>query len=367
MQPSARREQLAHECGDPGDDVLAIVEHEEEVAVGQRRAQQLARRPARGRLAHAERSEHGLGHQRVGSEARQLDYAHAVAMLILDAFGDLQGQAGLAGAPGARERDEPPGSEEIDQLTQLPLAPHERGRRRRQASRAARRGVQRRERRRHTLRAGLVETNRPDDVAQAMRSQIEQRDSRRELCDEPDRRFRDDDLPAVRDTENPGRLMEGHAEQLVAHLGDLSGVNRHPDPNGRTARPGLCCEGALGLDGSGHRVAGRTEDEDAAVAAAGISVAPAGTHGTHEDRTLALDHTHEGVAERREQPRGAFHVGEEQRHDARVLHVVRAGAAGGRPHLHRRPQALPPMQPGGWVHGAAAAIPVGPLRGDSAH
>jgi len=28
----------------------------------------------------------------------------------------------------------------------------------------------------------------------------------------------------VRDGENPGRLMEGHAEQLVAHLGDLAGV-----------------------------------------------------------------------------------------------------------------------------------------------
>ena len=197
-------------------------------------------------------------------------------MLVLDAPRGLQRQAGLAGAAGARERDEPPGREDIDQLAQLPLAPHEGGRRRRQMARAARRGLQRRERRRDALGDGLVETNRPDDVAQPVRSQVEQRDVRRKLRDEPDRRFRDDDLPSVRDSEDPGRLMQGHAEQLVAHLGDLSGVNRHPDPDGRPARPGLCRQGALGLDGCRHRVAGRTEDEDAAVAAGGISAAPAG-------------------------------------------------------------------------------------------
>jgi hypothetical protein len=77
-----------------------------------------------------------------------------------------------------------------------------------------------------------VETNRPDDVAQPMRSQVEQRDVRRKVCDEPDRRVRDDDLAAVRDRENPRRQMKGHAEQLVAHVGDLAGMNRHPDPDG---------------------------------------------------------------------------------------------------------------------------------------
>jgi hypothetical protein len=181
--------------------VLAVIEHEEHVAVGQRGAQELARRPPGGGLAHAERPEHGLGHQCVRAEARQLDQAHAVAMPVLDAPRDLQRQARLAGAAGARERDEPSGREEINQLTQRLLAPHERGRRRRQVAHAVRRGVQGRERRRDALGDGLVETNRPDDVAQPMRSQVEQRDIRRRVRDEPDRRFRDDDLPFVRDTE----------------------------------------------------------------------------------------------------------------------------------------------------------------------
>ena len=141
------------------------------------------------------------------------------------------------------------------------------------------------------------------------------------------------------DGDDPGRLMERHAEQLVAHLGDLARVNRHPDPDGGTARPGLCRQRALGLDGGRHGVAGRSEDEDAAVAAGGISAAPAGLRGAREDRALPLDDPDEGVAERPEQRRGPLHVGEEQRHDPRVLHLVRAGAAGGRPHLRRRHQA----------------------------
>ena len=133
--------------------------------------------------------------------------------------------------------------------------------------------------------------------------------------------------------------MEGHAEQLVAHLGDLTGVHGHPDPHGCSARPGLRRQRALGLDGCRHRVAGRAEDEDAPVAAAGIPTAPARARSGREDCAVPLDDRDEGVAERPEQPRGPLHVGEEQRHDPRGLHPGRAGAAGGRPHSRRRQQA----------------------------
>ena len=118
-----------------------------------------------GGLAHAERPEHGLWHQRVGAEARQLDQAHAVAMLVLDAPSDFQRQPGLAGAAGARERDEPPCSQEIDQLAQLPLASHEQVVGAGQTARAAGRDVQGWERRRDALGDGLVEPHRPHDVA----------------------------------------------------------------------------------------------------------------------------------------------------------------------------------------------------------
>ena len=91
--------------------------------------------------------------------------------------------------------------------------------------------------------------------------------------------------------------MEGHAEQLVAYLGDLPGVDRHPDADRRTAGPRVRRQGALGLDGRRHRAARRAETEDAAVAAGGVSAAPVGSRGTHEDRALPLDDAHEGIAE----------------------------------------------------------------------
>jgi hypothetical protein len=309
--------------------VLAVVEHEKESAVGQRGAQELARRPAGGRLAHAERPERGLGHQSVSAEARQLDQAHAVTMPIRDPPGDLQCQSCLARAANPGERDEPPGREEIDHLAQFTLTPHERRRRRRQAARVTRRGLERRERRLDTLRDGLVEPNRPHDVAQPVHAQVAQRDVRRRLRDESDRRVRDDDLPSVGDGHDPGRLVERHAEQLVAYLGDLARVNRHADADGGTARPGLCGQRALGLDSCGHRVARRPEEEDAAVAPGGIAAAPAHGRGAREDCALALDHPDERIAERPEQRRGPLHVGEEQCHDPRGLHPGRAGAAGG--------------------------------------
>ena len=111
------------------------------------------------------------------------------------------------------------------------------------------RGLERREGRRDALGDGLVEPNRPDDVAQPVHSQVEQRDLWCQLLGERDRRVRDDDLPAASESHDPGRLVQGHAEQLVAHLGDLAGVNRHPDPDGCVAWPRLGRQGALGLDG----------------------------------------------------------------------------------------------------------------------
>src|SRR5262245_45876525 len=134
-------------------------------------------------------------------------------MPILDAIRGLQRETGLARAAGARQRDEPSRGQELDQLEQLSLAADERGGRRRQMSRAARRAGQGRERRRDAVGDSLMETYRPDDVAQSMRSQVEQRDVRCKLRNEPNGRIRDDDLPSMRDGEHSRRLMESHPEQ----------------------------------------------------------------------------------------------------------------------------------------------------------
>ena len=61
------------------------------------------------------------------------------------------------------------------------------------------------------------------------------------------------------------------------------------------------------------------------VAAAGIAAAPVNARGLAKNHALPLDHTHEGIAERLEQPRGPLHVGEEQRHDPRGWRVPDLG------------------------------------------
>jgi hypothetical protein len=39
------------------------------------------------------------------------------------------------------------------------------------------------------------------------------------------------------DPEDPRRVVHGHPEQLVAQVGDLAGVDRHPHPDGHAVRP----------------------------------------------------------------------------------------------------------------------------------
>src|SRR5262249_61957982 len=108
--------------------------------IGRRGTQGLGGRRPGGGLAHPERPEHGIGHEVCVPEPRQLDQADAVAMDILKAPGNLEREARLPGTARARERDEPPAGEQINQLVQLPLASHEGGRRGGPRSRWALRG-----------------------------------------------------------------------------------------------------------------------------------------------------------------------------------------------------------------------------------
>ena len=117
----------------------------------------------------------------------------------------------------------------------------------------------------------MVQLDRPDDVPEPVWAQVAQRDARRELRDQPDRRARQEHLAPMGDPEHPGHVVEGHPEQLVAQVGNLAGVDRHPDPDGHAVRPPFHRQGALRLDGRGHSAARRAKQEDAAVAAGGRS------------------------------------------------------------------------------------------------
>ena len=190
------------------------------------------------------------------SESRQLDQADAVAMAIRDARATSSARRVLPEPPAPVSVTSRRAARRSTSSLQFPLASHEGGRRggqraRRGSSRPAPAGTTR-----DALGDRLVELHRPDDVPEPVWSQVAQRDARRELRDEPDRRAREQNLAAMSDPEHPGRVMHGHPEQLVAQVGDFAGVDRDPDPDGHAVRPPFHRKGSLRLDGRGQGAAG---------------------------------------------------------------------------------------------------------------
>ena len=92
-------EQSLHEHPDAGDQVLAVVEHEQGLAVGQVGEDVVLARPA-GRVGQRQRPAHRRGHERLVGDRYQVDEPHAVAPAVGHRSGHRRGQAGLAHAPG---------------------------------------------------------------------------------------------------------------------------------------------------------------------------------------------------------------------------------------------------------------------------
>ena len=87
------------------DDVLEVVEHQEQAPRSQIGAQRRLDRLGGG-FANAERAGDGGGDQRRGRDRRQRDEPDAIGVRLDQIGGDLQGQAGLAGATRSGEREQ---------------------------------------------------------------------------------------------------------------------------------------------------------------------------------------------------------------------------------------------------------------------
>jgi hypothetical protein len=123
--PPAPFEQRGHQAGGRLQDVLAVVEHDQHLAVGEHpdkgrgRARGLSFRNLKD-LSDAGRDERGIG------EGRQLDQPGTIVEVGLGQRRHTQGEAGLTAPAGAGQRDDPGGLKALEHSGDLRAASHQR-------------------------------------------------------------------------------------------------------------------------------------------------------------------------------------------------------------------------------------------------
>ena len=114
----AAAEHPLHEHPDPAGQVLAVVEHEQGLAVGEVGEDVLLARPTR-RVGEPEGAAHGRGDQGLVGDRHQVDEPHAVAPAIGHGSGHGGGEAGLAHAAGPECGHQPLGRHRGDEVGHL--------------------------------------------------------------------------------------------------------------------------------------------------------------------------------------------------------------------------------------------------------
>jgi hypothetical protein len=181
-------------------------------------------------------------------------------------------------------------------------------------------------------RDDLKEAMRASDVLQAMGAErTKGRPVERIIAHEVSRRPRDDDLASVRSRADPGCDVYVQAEvSVLAELG-LARVDSDTYPNGRISGPRLGSERPLQIGCCPNGIPCPLEREKGTVAGP-VHFVPAPLGRGRADK-LARSGTHRRVAlaERMNEPRGPFDVGEEQR-DRPTREAAQIVTSG---HVHR--------------------------------
>ena len=256
---TAREDALGEPAGRV-EQVLAVVEHEQQVLRAQELDDAALERRARPGL-HARGSPPRPGPWRPDRPPRASSQSHAPSAKCGSSLGrDLDREPGLADAADAGERDEARRRRAPSPTRmQLVVATDERRQLHRQVARERVERSQGRESRRPARRRDLEDPLGPREVAQAVLAEVEQRHAVGEVVsDELLGHVRDHDLPTVRGRGHARRAVDRRSVVVaVAELG-RAGVQAHPDPQ-RTLRPLEIDERALPGDGGTDGVAGRRE------------------------------------------------------------------------------------------------------------
>jgi hypothetical protein len=247
--------------------VLEVVEQQQQPLVLQMLAQQLPRRPHTP-VADGQRLRDGGQDDAIG-EGGKVDEPDAVRKLLQQVGGELQRQAGLAGAarPGQRQQTHLAAAEQRPRPRQLPRTADERRRLHRQVRRPVLERPRRRELRAQTTRQQLVDPLRLREVLQPVLAQVAQRQlGQRRLVQQLARRLREQHLTTVGSRPDAGGAMHVEPHVIVGRKRRSPGVDAHPHPHARRAGPDLPLHRALRLRSSVHRVLGAPEHHEERVA-----------------------------------------------------------------------------------------------------
>ncbi|HLW12350.1 MAG TPA: hypothetical protein VKU81_06600 [Casimicrobiaceae bacterium] len=297
------------------DQMLAVVEDEQQLAVSAMPGQRLRHGAARF-LLDPERRGHRLRHQFRVCERRKFDQPHAVGEIIKRVGRDLKRQARLAKAAGADDGDEPCSAQQFPDLVQLTLAADERRHLLRQVVRycfeRAQRGKVFAQRRMHHL----IDPFRPREVAQAHGTKVAQRHAGRQpRFDQIGDGLRHQHLSAIGGAHDARGTVDGAAEEVVVAALDDAGVQSATDMQ----RDGVFAlrladrllqryRGADRIEGIAEccveSIAGRLDDEPSP-----------GFDGTPRERIMAGEGGPHALGLLLPEARAAFDVGEQERRD----------------------------------------------------
>ena len=247
--------------------MLDVVQHDEQLAAGERVREVLGRRYPR-RLAYAARGGDGARDLLVVSEAGELDEDDAVRDAIGDVLGHGAREPRLARAAGTRDGDEPVGFEQRRDLGALARSPDQRrGPRRRHR---APDGAQRLERGRQIGMAELIDPFPSVEAVEPDRLALDQaRAAGDRIAHHLARGRRHQHLRAVREAAQARTTDERRTVVAsgYAQLG-LARMDGHAHPHRSTVGPGLRGQRPLGVQRRRQRVAGARERRHRGVALA---------------------------------------------------------------------------------------------------
>ncbi len=297
------------------DQMLAVVEDEQQPAVGAMPDQRLRRGTARF-LLDPQRGGDRLRHQFRICKRRQFDQPHAVGEIIERVGCDLERQAGLAEAAGADDGDEPCSAQQFPDLAQLTLAADERRDLLRQVVRYRFERAQRRKMRAQRRMNHLVDPLRAREVAQACGTKVAQRYAgRQSRFDQIGDRLRQQHLSAIGGAHDARGTVDGAAEEVVVAALDDAGVQAATDLQ-RDGVFGLrLAERLLQRDGGADRIEGIAERCVESIAGRLDDEPAPRLDSTPRERVMAGEGGPHALGLLFPQARAALDVGEQERRD----------------------------------------------------
>ena len=215
-------------------------------------------------------------------DAGQLDEPHG-GELGQQVGGGVDGEAGLADAPDAGERDDPVAPRHGDEPLDVEVPPDQRRALGRQVVGV---GVDAADRRELLAEVGVDDLPHPlrlGQVAQPVGAEVGELGRAGARADEGGRHVREQDLAAVADGHDAGGAVDGPAPEVVTDPLDLAGVDAHA--HGQTRGGHL----VLGGDGGLQRTFDRREGGGDAVAHRGEDLTAAAVHRGAQHGEVLLD------------------------------------------------------------------------------